>query len=398
MKTELFLTGEPVSRVPTISLVVPVFNEESVLPEFIARAQAALDATGLSWEIVFADDGSSDGTADVVRAYRRHDPRVGLVSLSRNFGKEIAMTAGMDHATGQAVVIIDADLQDPPEVIGDLVAYWRRGYDVVYARRTVREGETVLKRLTAHFFYRVIKLLADRPIPADVGDFRLMSRRAVDALLRLRERRRFMKGLFAWIGFRQIEVPYKRAPRAAGRTKWNYWKLWNFSLEGITGLSIRPLQFATYFGFAIAVAAVFYGIFIILHTVGSGNPVPGYPSLLVTVLFLGGVQLITLGIIGEYIGRISEETKQRPLYLVTQALLGAQPQDQLSEEGALRRGTSRWHGASSVGDVLAVANSRASVVPNQRGIIDPPAVGSAPILRNASRFSPHLVNTVGMDI
>jgi glycosyltransferase involved in cell wall biosynthesis len=344
------------SIAPAISLVVPVFNEESVLPEFIARAQAALDITGSSWEIIFADDGSTDGTADIIRAYRCQDPRLGLISLSRNFGKEAAMTAGMDHALGQVVVIIDADLQDPPELIVDLVAYWRKGYDVVYARRTVREGEPALKRLTAHFFYRVINLLADHPIPADVGDFRLMSRRAVDALLRLRERRRFMKGLFAWIGFRQIEVPYKRAPRAAGRTKWNYWKLWNFSLEGITGFSIRPLQFATYFGLTIAIVAALYGVFIVLHTISSGSAVPGYPSLLVTVLFLGGVQLITLGIIGEYIGRISDETKQRPLYFVTQALLGTQLQDQLGEEGALRhRGNGRWHRASSSGGDLARA-------------------------------------------
>ena len=312
---------------PDISLVVPAYNEETVLPEFMARARAALDATGLSWEIIIADDGSKDATAEVIRAYRHEDPRIGLVSLSRNFGKEIAMTAGLDHAKGQAVVVIDADLQDPPEAIADLIARWKDGYDVVYGRRTVREGETSLKRLTAHMFYRVINSLADRPIPADVGDFRLMSRRVVDALSRLRERHRFMKGLFSWVGFRQIEVPYTRAPRAAGQTKWNYWRLWNFSIEGITSFSIRPLQFASYFGLLIATLAAIYGVFIILRTIILGNPVPGYPSLLVVVLFLGGVQLLTLGIIGEYVGRIFDETKERPLYLVTEALLASQPED-----------------------------------------------------------------------
>jgi polyisoprenyl-phosphate glycosyltransferase len=312
---------------PDVSLVVPAYNEEIVLPEFLARARAALDATGLSWEIVFADDGSKDATAEMIRAYHLQDPRIGLVSLSRNFGKEIAMTAGIDHARGRAVVVIDADLQDPPELIADLVARWKEGYDVIYARRTAREGETNLKRLTSHMFYRVINKVADQPIPADVGDFRLMSRRAVDALSQLRERHRFMKGLFSWIGFRQIAVPYTRAPRAAGRTKWNYWRLWNLSIEGITSFSIGPLQFASYFGFLIAIMAGVYGVFILLQTIIFSNPVHGYPSLLVVVLFLGGIQLLTLGVIGEYIGRIFNETKGRPLYLVSEALLTGQPQD-----------------------------------------------------------------------
>jgi glycosyltransferase involved in cell wall biosynthesis len=312
---------------PDISVVVPVYNEEIVLPAFLARARAALDVTGLSWEIVFADDGSKDATAEVIRVYHGQDPRIGLVSLSRNFGKEIALTAGLDHAKGRAVVVIDADLQDPPELIPDLVARWNEGYDVVYARRTAREGETNLKRLTAYMFYRAINQLADQPIPADVGDFRLMSRRAVDALSQLRERHRFMKGLFSWIGFRQIEVPYARARRSAGRTKWNYWRLWNLSIEGITSFSIGPLQFASYFGIVIAALAAIYGIFILLKTTLQGNPVPGYPSLLVIVLFLGGVQLLTLGIIGEYVGRIFNETKGRPLYLVTELLLASQSQN-----------------------------------------------------------------------
>lgn len=315
---------------PDISLVVPAYNEETVLPEFVTRARTALDCTGLSWEIILADDGSSDATADLICAYRQQDPRIGLISLSRNFGKEIAMTAGMDHASGDAVVVIDADLQDPPELIAELVARWKEGYDVVYARRTARQGESALKRFTAHMFYRIINRLVERPLPADVGDFRLMSWRAVDALSRLRERHRFMKGLFVWIGYRQIEVPYARAPRKAGQTKWNYWRLWNFSIEGITSFSIRPLQFASYFGVLIATVATIFGAFMILDTIIHGNPVPGYPSLLVVVLFLGGVQLLTLGVIGEYIGRIFDETKGRPLYLVAEALIGSEAQERAS--------------------------------------------------------------------
>src|SRR5574337_661265 len=321
------------SNPPDLSLVVPAYNEAPVLPEFLRRACAALEATGLTWEIVVADDGGSDGTADLIRAYHAKDPRVGLVSLSRNFGKEIAMTAGLDHARGQAVVVIDADLQDPPELIAEMIPLWRAGYDVVYARRAVREGETPLKRMTAHIFYRLINKLVDQPIPADVGDFRLMSRRAVDALLQLRERHRFMKGLFAWVGFRQTELVYTRAPRAAGETKWNYWRLWNFSIEGVTSFSMRPLQFASYFGFFIAALAALYGLFIVARTIFFGNPVPGYPSLFVAVLFLGGVQLVTLGVIGEYVGRIANETKQRPLYLVAEALIGEQADGPPSDAG-----------------------------------------------------------------
>ncbi len=324
---------------PDISVVVPAYNEAAVLPNFIARTKAVLEATGASWEIVFSDDGSHDETAALVRQFHALDCRIGLVSLSRNFGKEIAMTAGLDQARGQAVVVIDADLQDPPELIPSLIARWKEGYDVVYARRTERDGESAVKRATAHLFYRVMNHLADRPIPADVGDFRLMSRRAVDALLQLRERHRFMKGLFTWVGFRQVEILYTRAPRAAGDTKWNYWRLWNFSIEGITSFSIRPLQFASYMGFVIAVAAAGYAFYIVLRTLLYGNPVAGYPSLLAIVLFLGGVQLITLGIIGEYIGRIFNETKQRPLYVIG-GLLPAVTRSAISGVEAHMRGGS----------------------------------------------------------
>ncbi len=305
---------------PVLSLVVPVFNEEGVIDAFCARVIPTLEQITPEWEIVFVNDGSRDGTVAAVARQHHAEPRIALVSLSRNFGKEIAMTAGLDAARGQAVVIIDVDLQDPPEVIPDLVAKWREGNDVVFARRLEREGETFLKRLTAYGFYRALNAIADRPIPPDVGDFRLLSRRAVDALLRLRERHRFMKGLYSWIGFREAEVPYVRAPRAAGTSKFNYWRLWNFSIEGFTSFSIRPLQMASYFGFAIAVLSVIYGSFMVMRTLLYGNPVAGYPSLLVVVLFLGGVQLISLGVIGEYLGRVFNETKQRPLYLVADLL------------------------------------------------------------------------------
>ncbi len=310
---------------PILSVVVPAYNEAPVLGAFLQRTRAALEATGLAWEIVFADDGSTDATPSLIAAMHDADPRIGVVTLSRNFGKEIAMTAGLDHARGEAVIVIDADLQDPPELIGTLVRHWHDGHDVVFARRRARAGESLAKRLTAHLFYRLINTLADRPIPEDVGDFRLMSRRAVDSLLRMRERHRFMKGLFAWVGYRQMEVPYDRTPRAAGASKWNYWRLWNLSLEGITSFSIRPLQFASYFGFAIALVSVFYGGVIVVRTIVYGNQVAGYPSLVTIVLFLGGVQLMTLGVIGEYIGRIFNETKQRPLYLLSHALPSAQP-------------------------------------------------------------------------
>ena len=247
---------------------------------------------------------------------QREDPRAAVVNLSRNFGKEIALTAGLDHARGtEAIVVIDADLQDPPEVIPALIAAWREGFDVVYAQRNTREGETWVKKATAAAFYRVMQRLGGKvKLPPDTGDFRLMSRRATDALLKLREHHRFMKGLFAWIGFPAKAVRYDRAPRAAGETKWNYWKLWNFSLEGITSFTVAPLKVATYFGFAISVLASFYLIFIVTGTLFRGNPVAGYPSLLAVTLFLGGVQMMMLGIIGEYLGRIFNETKQRPLY------------------------------------------------------------------------------------
>jgi len=269
-----------------------------------------------SWEIVYVNDGSRDDTLRLLLALQRDDPRVGVINLSRNFGKEIALTAGLDHARGEAVIAIDADLQDPPEVIPDLVAAWREGYDVVYAQRRLRTGETRVKRLTADLFYRLMSKIGGLEMPRNTGDFRLISRRVADVLTSLREQHRFMKGLFAWVGFPSKAVLYDRAPRYAGQTKWNYWKLWNLALEGITAFTVMPLKLATYLGLFVALVALVYGSVIVFKTLWFGNSVAGYPSLMTVLLFLGGVQLITLGVIGEYLGRIFNETKRRPLYLV----------------------------------------------------------------------------------
>lgn len=303
-------------RLCALSVVVPAFNEEHVLPEFHRRLSAMLETLPARAEIVYVNDGSTDGTLSIMRGLRESDPRVAVVDLSRNFGKEIALTAGLDHAHGDAVAIIDADLQDPPEVLPELFQGWLEGYDVVYGQRTSRRGETALKRSTAYLFYRTIQRLSRVRLPEDTGDFRVLSRRAVDALARLREQHRFMKGLFAWIGFRQKAVAYERAPRAGGTTKWNYWRLWNFALDGITSFTTAPLRIATYLGLVAAAGAFAYGVYMIGRTILFGNPVPGYPSLLVVILFLGGAQLMTIGIIGEYLGRMFDESKQRPLYLL----------------------------------------------------------------------------------
>jgi polyisoprenyl-phosphate glycosyltransferase len=244
------------------------------------------------------------------------DPRVAIVNLSRNFGKEIATTAGLDHAKGDAVILIDSDLQDPPEVIPDLVLAWRRGFDTVYAQRRKRYGETWLKRATAAAFYRIMQRASSVRVPADTGDFRLMSRRAVVALLELREQHRFVKGLYAWVGFPSCAVVYDRHPRYAGSSAWNYWKLWNFALEGITSFTTVPLRFATYLGLGVGFGAAVFLAQLVVRTAIFGNDVPGYPSLMAVVLFLGGAQLVTLGCVGEYLGRVFNEVKLRPLYFV----------------------------------------------------------------------------------
>lgn len=308
-----------------ISIVVPCYNEVEVIDkchEELAKVAASLP--DYDFEFVYINDGSRDATLQSLKRLHAQDPRVCVVSLSRNFGKEIALTAGLDHARGDAVVITDADLQDPPGVIPQLIEPWaKEGYDVVYAQRMTRLGETWMKKATAHAFYYFINAISRVSIPRNTGDFRLMNRRAVDELLRLREHHRFMKGLFAWVGFRQKAVPYHRQPRYAGRTKWNYLSLWNLSLEGITGFSLAPLKIATLSGVMISIGSFFFAIYIMIRTILMGSDVPGYPSLMVMMTFLSGIQLLTIGILGEYVGRIFNEVKHRPLYIVDQHIAPA---------------------------------------------------------------------------
>jgi glycosyltransferase involved in cell wall biosynthesis len=269
-----------------------------------------------SWSVIYINDGSRDATLCGMIRLQISNPNVSVLNLSRNFGKEAAMTAGLDHSTGDAVVVIDADLQDPPELIPKLVAAWREGVDIVYAQRSSRVGDTWAKQATASLFYRLMTRIGRVNLPIDTGDFRLMSRRAVNDLLKLREHHRFMKGLFAWVGYSQVAVQYDRCPRYAGQSTWNYWHLWNFALEGITSFTVMPLKLATYVGLLVAMCAGIYGLIIIFITLILGRSVPGYPSLIVAILLMGGTQLMTLGILGEYIGRIFNEVKGRPLYLV----------------------------------------------------------------------------------
>ena len=309
------MTAEP-PYYRSISVVVPAYNEQEVLPEFHRRTTAVLKTLGLAYEIVYVNDGSSDETLATLRELRSKDIAVTIVDLSRNFGKEVAMSAGLNASHGDAVVVIDADLQDPPELIIEMVAGWKEGFDTVYAVRTVRDGESWIKRATAHGFYRVMQSLSRVKIPADTGDFRLLSRRSVEALCRLGEHHRFMKGLFAWIGFPQKAIPYRRDARAAGTTKFNYRKLWNFAIEGFTSFTLAPLKAATYFGLLVGLLAFVYAIVVIYKTMLHGDPVQGYPSTMVVMLFLGGVQLVSIGILGEYIGRMFNEVKHRPLYLL----------------------------------------------------------------------------------
>jgi polyisoprenyl-phosphate glycosyltransferase len=300
-----------------LSVVIPAFDEEAVLEAFHARLAGTLDAIGAEAEVVYVNDGSRDRTLGILEQLRASDPRVAVVDLSRNFGKEIALTAGLHHARGEAVVVIDADLQDPPELIPRLLATWReRGADVVYAQRTTRAGDGWLKRLNAGLFYRLMQHVGRIHIPADTGDYRLLSRRAVEALRQYPEQHRFMKGLFTWIGFDQVAVPYERESRHAGVTKWSWLKLVNLAIEGITSFTAAPLRFASVLGLIVASIAFLDAIYIVYKTLAYGDAVAGYPSLMTAVLFLGGVQLTAIGILGEYLGRIFHETKRRPLYHV----------------------------------------------------------------------------------
>jgi dolichol-phosphate mannosyltransferase len=304
-----------------ISVVIPIFNELAIIPELHRRLTATMSALPDDYELVFVNDGSRDGSREALRRLAEEDPRSRFIDLSRNFGHQIAITAGMDYAQGDAVVVIDADLQDPPEVIPDLIGKWKDGYDVVYAVRERREGDTLFKRATAAAFYRLIQRITNVEIPVDTGDFRLMSRRAVDGLRRVKEKNRFIRGLVAWLGFRQTGVRFVRHERFAGETKYPLRKMLKFAFDGITSFSFLPLQLATYFGFVVSAASFVGLLYVVYLRLFTSATILGWASLMAAILFLGGVQLITIGIIGEYIGRIYDEVKQRPLYL-TQEVVG----------------------------------------------------------------------------
>lgn len=302
---------------PLLSVVVPCFNEQDVIAATYDRLTNALRLiSGLEYEVLFVDDGSTDDTRNILRSIQRRDPRVRFLALARNFGHQIAVTAGIENAVGDAVILIDADLQDPPEVIGEMADLWRQGFDVVYGVRTDRPGESPFKRWTARVFYRVITRLSETPIALDTGDFRLMDRKVVDALLAMPERDRFIRGMVGWVGFRQIGLPYRRDARAAGESKYPLAKMMRFAIDGITSFSTVPLRVATWFGFAAAAMALLLSLWALGARVFTTQWVPGWAALFIAVLFLGGVQLIALGIIGEYVGRTYREVKRRPLYIV----------------------------------------------------------------------------------
>lgn len=314
-----------------LSIVVALFNEADNVSALFERLMGVLNKLGLSFEIVCVNDGSRDDTLEKLLEEREDNLAIKVIDLSRNFGKERAMTAGLDFAVGAAVVPIDADLQDPPELLGEMVAKWKEGYEVVNARRRSRQGETWMKRKTADLFYRVINKLSDVPMPRDTGDFRLLDRKVVEALKQMPEHNRFMKGLFAWVGFKQTVIEFDREARHAGETSWNYWKLWNFALEGITSFTSIPLKVWSYLGLMVSSFAFLYAIFLLVRIMLVGRDVPGYASTIVTVLFLGGIQLISLGVIGEYLGRIYGEVKGRPLYLIRRGY-GVDPESRSSSD------------------------------------------------------------------
>jgi glycosyltransferase involved in cell wall biosynthesis len=304
---------------PIFSIIAPIFNEAGNLPELYRRVKEVMDQTGDSWELVLVDDGSTDGSTEIIRQHAQQDPRVRPVIFARNFGHQIAVTAGLDYSRGKAVVIIDADLQDPPEVILDMIAKWREGYEVVYAVRTEREGESWFKLFTASLFYRLIYRITDVDIPLDAGDFRLLDRKVVNVLNSMRERYRFLRGMSAWVGFRQIGVPYRRAARFTGETKYPFKKMFRLAINAVTGFSYFPLQLATYLGFISAGFAIVAIPIVIFTRLWGSQAFFGQATTLIAVLFLGGVQLISLGILGEYIGRLYDEAKGRPLYIVREA-------------------------------------------------------------------------------
>lgn len=317
---------------PVVSILIPVYNEVEVLPLCLARTKAVLAGMHLSYEIVFVDDGSNDGSGDYLASLVSMHPNLRVVRLTRNFGKEAAMSAGLRYCRGMATIIMDADLQDPPELIPDMISAWRSGADVVTMRRRARAGDPWHKRLSAHLYYRLLNSLSDVPIPPDTGDFRLLSTAAVQALNQLPERSRYMKGMFAWIGFPTTELLYEREVRAAGKTKWKYRDLCALAIEGITSFSTRPLRWASGAGVVVAAMGLAYGVFIAAKTIIIGEDVPGYPSLIAVMAFLGGVQLITMGILGEYVGKSYLEAKQRPLFLVEKVLQNRRDRHELPAE------------------------------------------------------------------
>lgn len=305
-------------RDPFISIVIPCYNEEQVIELCIERITTILDTVDANYELLFVNDGSTDRTMLRLIQLAQRSFFIKVIALSRNFGKEAALSAGLDHANGDVVIPMDADLQDPPELILDFLEKWREGYDIVYGIRSCRESDTAAKRLTAKWFYRVFNRLSGVEIPENTGDFRLMDRRVVDALKKLPERSRFMKGLFSWVGFKSMGIPYKRCSRVAGKTKFSFWKLWNFALDGLISFSTVPLRIWSYCGAILSLLSFLYASFIILRILIYGKDVPGYASLITVMLFFGGIQLLTIGVLGEYISRLFLEVKQRPLYLVDQ--------------------------------------------------------------------------------
>ncbi|WP_028025840.1 glycosyltransferase family 2 protein [Enterovibrio calviensis] len=303
---------------PVISIVCPCFNEQEVIHTFTDKITEILGETNFSYELLFVNDGSKDNTLTVLHDLAETDKHIRVLNLSRNFGKEAALTAGLEHAEGDVIIPIDADMQDPPELIHDFLREWQKGYDVVVAKRIDRSSDTLAKKITANLFYKFHNSIADVEIPDNVGDFRLITRRVVQAIQLLPENQRFMKGIFSWVGFKTSVVEYARQPRAAGESSFNGWRLWNFALEGITSFSTAPLRVWLYIGVAISTVAFVFGSAIILKTIMFGVDLPGYASLLTVVLFFGGMQLIGLGVMGEYIGRLYMESKRRPVYILEQ--------------------------------------------------------------------------------
>ncbi|WKA57767.1 glycosyltransferase family 2 protein [Planococcus shenhongbingii] len=302
-----------------ITILIPAYNEEEVLPALLKRLKdVTAELPKYDFEFLFVNDGSSDRTLEMLKELSLVYEEISYINLSRNFGKEVAMLAGFDHVNGDAMIVIDADLQDPPELIPQMIYYWEKGYDDVFAKRNTRAGETWFKKWSSNSYYKILEKVSNIPIQNNTGDFRLLDRKCIEALKQMRESQRYTKGMFSWIGFNKKELLFDREPRAAGTTKWNYSKLFNLAVEGITSSSVAPLRISSFLGIIISACALLFMLFIFVRTLVFGNPVPGYPSLMTVILFLGGIQLVSLGIIGEYLGKIFNETKERPVYLVSE--------------------------------------------------------------------------------